>query len=75
MRTINWLKAKKDRSKQQRQEKLALERSMNTSPVQPLGADLTGVVPPETRFTEEYKQFLQEQQAAVESGAAVREEN
>ena len=34
------------------------------------GADLSGIEPPETRYTQEYRDFLAEREAAEAAGAA-----
>ena len=80
MKVINWLKAKKQRSKElraQKKEQQMLERGPVQQPdeVQPLGADTSEVVPPETRFTPEYQEFLKKQEAAKANGENKPEEN
>ncbi|MBO4879390.1 MAG: hypothetical protein IK064_01390 [Clostridia bacterium] len=75
MKVINWLKAKKQRSKAQRQEKLAIERGIVLNEPQPFNAEAAGIVPPETRFTEEYQEFLKQQEAAAEKTEILRDDN
>ena len=79
---INWLKAKKQKSKELRQQKLAsectapeTERAMPgmdcavpAAKVQLMNVDTESITPPDTRFTEEYQQFLAGQQAAGTQG-------
>ncbi len=72
---INWLKAKKQKSKELRQQKLAseratpdTERAMPAAKVQLMNFDTESVTPPDTRYTEEYRQFIENQQAAAAQG-------
>lgn len=70
MGLINWIKAKKAKQKALRQEKRELERIMETAEFQRFDADASETVPPETRFTEEYQEFLKQMEAAQGEAAA-----
>lgn len=70
MKLVNWMKAKKQKSKEKRQEKLARERALNTGDVQLFDAGEPAITPPETRFTAEYQEFLKQQEAAAENAAS-----
>ncbi|MBQ1685125.1 MAG: hypothetical protein II072_06410 [Clostridia bacterium] len=79
---INWLKAKKQKSKELRQQKLAseratpdtervmpgMDRATPAAKVQLMNFDTESVTPPDTRYTEEYRQFIENQQAAAAQG-------
>ena len=81
---INWLKAKKQKSKEMRQQKLAAERivpeterampgmdrAVPGAKVQLLNVDAESITPPDTRFTEEYQQFIESQQAGAQGSEA-----
>lgn len=81
MKFINWLKAKKQKSKelrrQQKEEQQAIERGpiMPKDEVQQLSADDPSAVPPETRYTPEYQEFLKNQEAAKANGENKPEES
>ena len=79
---INWLKAKKQKSKELRQQKLTSERAMPeaerampgmdratpAAKVQLMNFDTESVTPPDSRYTEEYQQFIENQQTAGTQG-------
>lgn len=68
MKLINWMKAKKQKSKEKRQAKQEqIERRIGGAPNEILLDGDTGIEPPPTRFTEEYREFLAQQEAAGES--------
>ena len=81
MKFINWLKAKKQKSKELRKQKKEQQEMIERGPVQQpeevqdLGADTSGVVPPETRYTPEYQEFLKKQEEAKANGENKPEES
>lgn len=68
MKLADWFRAKKQEWFGQRPEP-----EEPPAEVQPLDVDLSDVEPPETRFTEEYREFLKEQEAARSEGPNKRE--
>ena len=72
---INWLKAKKQKSKELRQQKLTSERAMPEAERAMPGMDRATpaakvqlMTPPDSRYTEEYQQFIENQQTAGTQG-------
>ena len=65
MKLAEWFRAKKQEWFGHREEQPA--------EIQPLDADLSGIDPPETRFTEEYQEFLKQQEARNAEGPNKRE--
>lgn len=57
MKLADWFRAKKQEWFGQRTD----PEETHTG-VQPLDVDLSGIEPPETRFTEEYQAFLEQQE-------------
>ena len=52
-----------------------LDRELHEVPlVKPLGVDTSEIVPPDTRFTEEYQEFLKKQEEAVDPITGSRRE-
>ena len=68
MKLADWFRAKKQEWFGQR-----TDSEEPPAEVQPLDVDLSDVEPPETRFTEEYLEFLKEQEAARSEGPNKRE--
>ena len=68
MKLADWFRAKKQEWFGHRTE----EEEQPTEVVR-LDADLSEIDPPETRFTEEYREFLREQEAARSEGPNKRE--
>ena len=65
MKLADWFRAKKQQWFGGQEEQPAA--------VQPLEADLSEIDPPETRFTEDYREFLKQQEAARSEGPNKRE--
>lgn len=65
MKLADWFRAKKQEWFGKKEEQPA--------EILPLDADLSEIDPPETRFTEEYRQFLKQQEAAESEGPNKRE--
>lgn len=65
MKLADWFRAKK-------QQWFGREEAQPAE-IQPLDADLSEIEPPETRFTEEYRAFLKQQEARDSEGPNKRE--
>lgn len=65
MKLADWFRAKKQQWFGGKEEQPAT--------FQPLEADLSEIDPPETRFTEDYREFLSQQEAARSEGPNKRE--
>ena len=63
MKLADWFRAKKQEWEARRKEQEA-----PSGEIQPLDADLSGIDPPETRFTEEYQAFLKQQESVDSEG-------
>ena len=88
MKLKDWLRERKKRREARRLKKIelkhgaeaeesgAIERKMglDAPELQPLGADTEGIEKPESRFTEEYREFLKKKDAAEAEGGITREE-
>jgi len=74
MKLKEWLMAKKKRREARRKEKLELKRSAAGPEVMQLDADEAGIVPPESRFTDEYREFLKRQEENNSQAEISREE-
>ena len=68
MKLADWFRAKKQEWFGPR-----TEEAETPAEVVRLDADLSEIEPPETRFTEEYREFLREQEAARSVGPNKRE--
>ena len=68
MKLADWFRAKKQEWFGQR-----TEQEEQPAEVVPLDADLSEIEPPETRFTEDYREFLKQQEAASSEGPNKRE--
>ena len=68
MKLADWFRAKK-------QEWFGHQEDPEEQPAEVvrLDADLSEIEPPETRFTEEYREFLKQQEAARSEGPNKRE--
>ena len=65
MKLADWFRTKKQEWFGRKEEQPA--------EIQPLDADLSEIEPPETRFTEDYRDFLTQQEAASPEGPNKRE--
>lgn len=65
MKLADWFRAKKQEWFGHPEEQPA--------EIQPLDADLSEIDPPETRFTEDYREFLKQQESARSEGPNKRE--
>ena len=68
MKLADWFRAKKQQWFGPR-----TEEEETPAEVVRLDADLSEIEPPETRFTEEYREFLKQQEAARSEGPNKRE--
>ena len=68
MKLADWFRAKKQQWFGQR-----TEQEEQPAEVVRLDADLSEIEPPETRFTEEYREFLKQQETARSEGPNKRE--
>ena len=68
MKLADWFRAKKQEWFGQR-----TEQEEQPAEVVRLDADLSEIDPPETRFTEDYREFLKQQEAASSEGPNKRE--
>ena len=68
MKLADWFRAKKQQWFGQR-----TEQEEQPAEVVRLDADLSEIEPPETRFTEDYREFLKQQEAASSEGPNKRE--
>ena len=68
MKLADWFRAKKQQWFGQK-----TDQEEQPAEVVRLDADLSEIDPPETRFTEEYREFLREQEAARSEGPNKRE--
>ena len=68
MKLADWFRAKKQQWFGQK-----TDQEEQPAEVVRLDADLSEIEPPETRFTEEYREFLREQEAARSEGPNKRE--
>ena len=68
MKLADWFRAKK-----QEWFGHSVDQEEQPAEIQRLDADLSEIDPPETRFTEEYREFLKQQEAARSEGPNKRE--
>ena len=68
MKLADWFRAKKQQWFGQK-----TDQEEQPAEVVRLDADLSEIEPPETRFTEEYREFLREQEATRSEGPNKRE--
>ena len=68
MKLADWFRAKKQQWFGQK-----TDQEEQPAEVVRLDADLSEIEPPETRFTEEYREFLRDQEAARSEGPNKRE--
>ena len=68
MKLADWFRAKKQQWFGQR-----TEQEEQPAEVVRLDADLSEIEPPETRFTEDYREFLKQQESARSEGPNKRE--
>ena len=68
MKLADWFRAKKQQWFGQK-----TDQKEEPAEVVRLDADLSEIEPPETRFTEEYREFLKQQEAARSEGPNKRE--
>ena len=75
MKLKDWLRAKKEKRAAKKQDKLVRKLAAESPEPELLDADTEGIEPPETRFTDEYREFL-EREAAItrEREAAITHE-
>ncbi len=74
MKLKDWLKERKRRREAAKLNKLRKLPAQEPAPLTPLDADTEGITPPESRFTDEYREFLKEQQSASQGNMISREE-
>ena len=75
MKFREWLKMKKEKREERRRQKLALKREAGSPELFGLdGSEASEIDPPESRFTEEYGEFLNEQELRKEREAAQERE-
>ncbi len=67
MRIADWIMAKKKKRAAAKQQRLAAKRGVQLEPTLELEPDVDGITPPESRFTEEYKEFLEQESANAAS--------
>ena len=75
----DWLKAKKKKRSQERMEKLRQEEQAErsfalTGSDSGFAVDPADIDPPETRFTDEYREFLEKQEAAAAKAERLAQE-
>ena len=75
----DWLKAKKKKRQQERMEKRQAEEQAERSFVltgnnSGFSVDPADINPPETRFTDEYREFLEKQEAAAAKAERLAQE-
>ena len=75
----DWLKAKKKKRQQERMEKRQAEEQAERSFVltgndSGFAVDPSDIDPPETRFTDEYREFLDRQEAAAQKAGRLAQE-
>ncbi|MBR6428774.1 MAG: hypothetical protein IKS43_03850 [Clostridia bacterium] len=77
MKLKDWLKERKRRREAARLNKLRksnVQEPVPLTPLEPLEPDTEGITPPESRFTDEYRDFLKEQESASQGNMISREE-
>ena len=74
MKLKDWFLKRKQRREERRQAKLALKRSIETPEVVGLDAQTSDIVSPESRFTDEYREFLKRQEEGGAQAEISREE-
>ena len=75
MRLSRWLRERKKRREAKRQEKLVLEPKMEVEEARPLVEEDPEIVPAESRFTEEYQEFIRQKMAEETADRKHIEEN
>ncbi len=74
MKLKDWLKERKRRREAAKLNKLRKSNVQEPVPLTPLEPDTEGITPPESRFTDEYRDFLKEQESAPQGNMISREE-
>lgn len=64
MKLKEWIRKRKERREERRQEKILRRLGPEEYEYEHLDADTEDITPPESRFTEEYREFLKEEEAA-----------
>ena len=74
MKLKDWFKAMKQKREQKKRQKAGYAPERTAPQLQPLDADTTGIEQPESRFTEEYREFVKKQAAKGPAGQTRCEE-
>ncbi len=73
MKLKDWLIAKKERRAARRRQRLERIHGTEAAGLSDLGCEASDIEAPESRFTDEYRDFLKEQESAAENGGSVSE--
>lgn len=63
MKIKDWFLVQKEKRAAKKQTRLKKKLMKKAGKLEPLGADTEGIEQPDSRFTEEYKEFLDKQDA------------
>lgn len=74
MKLKDWFRVQKEKRAERRRERLERKLGRDAVLIPELDADTEGVEQPESRFTEEYREFLEKREEAVRDDAPVVKE-